>query len=540
MLSNLKKTKIQEIITVFVLYIIFLLIGSAVFKDYGISVDEWELRLHGFSNLIYVCNIFFKETALHLTSTIVAPILSDYYGTHGPIFNFSTAFIEFLFQIEDSKNYYLMRHYLNNLIFVIGNFYFYLLVRQRFNNWLYALIGAIFLFCSPRIFAESFYNHKDVVFLSLFIISLYYGILFYKKPNFKHLFIFSFTTALSIDMRIMGVIIVPLIMFFTYIKHFKYNKKILFYILTFSILLFLFIILFWPYLWGNPLTNFYKAFATLNNYPYEGYNFYLGSYHLASDPPWHYSLTWIFITTPFLYLALFLFGFISYTSKFFKNIKKFIKNEDLNQILKDESNGEDLIYYLLFILPLFLVIIFNSTLYTGWRHLYFVYPSLLIFSVSGYSIIKSKLLNNNSLLINLIIFILLAQITFTMYKFHPHQNVYFNLLAGKKPQNNFEVDYWGLSNKQAFEFILENNNKRIINIGSGGPTSLTNSLKILNINERKRIAITENINADFIIDNHINWHGKYKKKRHKVPKKFKIYKEIFIDEIKIVSIYKKL
>ena len=127
-----------------------------------------------------------------------------------------------------------------------------------------------------------------------------------------------------------------------------------------------------------------------------------------------------------------------------------------------------------------------------------------------------------------------------MYKFHPYQYAYFNLLAGKKAQNNFEVDYWGLSNKQAFEFILKNEKKSIINIGSAGPISLSNSLKILKIDERKRVIVTENINADFIIDNHINWHGKYKKQRYKIPKNFKLLKEILVDEIKIVSIYKKL
>lgn len=540
MFNKIKKTRKQEIVSVFLLYIIFLFVGSSVFKDYGISVDEWELRLHGFSNLIYICNIFFKETALSLQTIGSIPVLSDYYGTHGPIFNLSTAFIEFFFSIEDSRNYYLMRHYLNYLIFIVGNFYFYLLVKQRFNNWLYALIGAIFLFCSPRIFAESFYNHKDVFFLSLFIISLYYGILFYKKPNLKNLVLFSFSTALSIDTRIMGVIIVPLIIFITYINHFNHNKKIIYRIALLSILLSLLIILFWPYLWANPLSNFYKVFVNLSGFPHEGYNYYLGNYHLSSNPPWHYSLTWIFVTTPILYLVLFFCGFIFYTSKLFYNVKKFIKNENLEQFLKDETRGEDLVYYILFIIPLLLVIMTNSTLYTGWRHLYFIYPSLLIFSINGYNIVKLNLFKNKSLSINLIIFILLIQITFTMYKFHPYQYAYFNLLAGKKAQNNFEVDYWGLSNKQAFEFILRNEKKSIINIGSAGPISLSNSLKILKIDERKRVIVTENINADFIIDNHINWHGKYKKQRYKIPKNFKLLKEILVDEIKIVSIYKKL
>ena len=49
-----------------------------------------------------------------------------------------------------------------------------------------------------------------------------------------------------------------------------------------------------------------------------------------------------------------------------------------------------------------------------------------------------------------------------MIKDHPHQNVYFNFLAGKNIQTKFELDYWGLSNKQALEYILKNDSKNII------------------------------------------------------------------------------
>ena len=97
-----------------------------------------------------------------------------------------------------------------------------------------------------------------------------------------------------------------------------------------------------------------------------------------------------------------------------------------------------------------------------------------------------------------------------MIKYHPHQNVYFNFLAGKNIEKKFEIDYWGLSNKQAFEYILKNENNEKINIGSAGPISLENSKMILSKNNRNRINITENNKADYIIDNYVNWHGKYK------------------------------
>ncbi|GAJ22942.1 unnamed protein product, partial [marine sediment metagenome] len=51
-----------------------------------------------------------------------------------------------------------------------------------------------------------------------------------------------------------------------------------------------------------------------------------------------------------------------------------------------------------------------------------------------------------------------------MIKNHPHQNVYFNFFAGKNIKERFELDYWGLSYKQALEYVLENDSSEIINI----------------------------------------------------------------------------
>ena len=37
------------------------------------------------------------------------------------------------------------------------------MIKERFNSYFYGVLGALFLFLSPRIFAESFYNQKDIV-----------------------------------------------------------------------------------------------------------------------------------------------------------------------------------------------------------------------------------------------------------------------------------------------------------------------------------------------------------------------------------------
>ena len=44
-----------------------------------------------------------------------------------------------------------------------------------------------------------------------------------------------------------------------------------------------------------------------------------------------------------------------------------------------------------------------------------------------------------------------------MVRQHPHENVYFNQLAGDPAtlRYRFEMDYWGLSYKQAIDALLE-------------------------------------------------------------------------------------
>ncbi len=532
MFNYIKKKNKQELTVVLSLFAIFLLISVIAFDDFGISVDEWELRILGFSNLKYIISLFSLSKANELNNIMQIPELSDYLGTHGAIFALPMSFIEYIFNIKDSQTYFFLRHYINHVVFLFGSFYFYLLVKQRFNNWIYGVLAALFLILSPRIFAESFYNHKDIIFLSFFIINLYYGIKFYKKNSLINASFFALTTALSIDIRIMGIIIIPAIIVPLIIKNRKKIEKILSSLTLYFLLLILFTILFWPYLWDNPLINFIKVFQKLSSFPHEGYNFYMGKYILASYSPWHYIPVWMMITTPPLYIFLFFSGLTHF-------IIDVSKNKNSNNIWNNDLLNEDIIYLLLLFIPIIIVITLNSTLYNGWRHLYFIYPCFLIFAVRGVYYLRLIFFNKKKWFIEILTIILLAQISVDMIKNHPFQNVYFNFLAGNNVEKKFEIDYWGLSNKQAFEYILENEKGKKINIGSAGPISLENSKKILTKQDRDRINITENNKADYIIDNYINWHGKYKKKRYEIPSNFKISDEITVGKIRILTIYKK-
>jgi hypothetical protein len=78
-----------------------------------------------------------------------------------------------------------------------------------------------------------------------------------------------------------------------------------------------------------------------------------------------------------------------------------------------------------------------------------------------------------------------------MIQAHPYQNVYFNSFAGKDRFQRWEMDYWGLSNREAIEYILNKDNRDSIKIGALSWTPLQHTLFILKPEDRKRVSITD-------------------------------------------------
>ena len=127
-----------------------------------------------------------------------------------------------------------------------------------------------------------------------------------------------------------------------------------------------------------------------------------------------------------------------------------------------------------------------------------------------------------------------------MYKNHPHQNVYFNLIAGKNFKAKYEMDFLGLSNKRALEYIVEKVDKKV-KVYTLSTTDLNLSKKILRKEMREKIEIVYDINsADYITNNYRDWRGETLPSNFVIPKNFKILYEIKVDDVAINSVYKKL
>ena len=181
--SSLKKREHKKIIVIST-FTFFFILGCIVFFDYGISIDEPFNRLMGFYWLNYIFSFFpdleiskninFVLNNIKVTSFENISTLEPNDFVYGIVFDVPMAFFEILFGINDPKYYFQMRHFFNFLFFFIASIYFFRLLSIRFKDWKLPILGTFFFVLSPRIIANSFYNNKDLIFLSLFVISIYY------------------------------------------------------------------------------------------------------------------------------------------------------------------------------------------------------------------------------------------------------------------------------------------------------------------------------------------------------------------------------
>jgi hypothetical protein len=400
---------------------------------------------------------------------------------HGPAFELLLFTLELglnaLFSREayiDTQVLYLMRHLVTFFMFFASVVLFHLLCRHRFQSWKIGLLGSLFLICSPRIFAHAFYNSKDLPFMSMFIISVYTLIKFLDKKTLLRAFFHALACGFLLGIRVMGILVPCLTIFLVIIELISERvslrikiRKWIPYTLVYFILFVLFAMLFWPILMEGPVFHFIEGFKDNARHIWTEdilKVLYFGDYIKCTNVPWHYTLVWIGMTTPPLYLVLFLIGFVVSVAFIIKNLTGFPLKDWIKQ---------DFIFLTWFLLPLLAVMILHSVLYDGYRHMFFIYPALILIAIRGFvfliEIIQKKggrrFQDTAAIIICIIVISSVTSTLLFMVRYHPYQNVYFNRFAGKNTatiKKKFELDYWGLSYRKALEYILKNDSEEEI------------------------------------------------------------------------------
>lgn len=481
-------------------FLIYFIIGLAIFRDYGVSWDEPYQRQIGYVTFEYLRG----DTSL-LTFT------DRYYGQ---IFELPLVVIERVFSLTDTREIYYFRHLATFLLFYAGVGCFYILTKNYFKSWKIGLFACILLILSPRIFADSFYNSKDIPLLVFYIFATTTLLQYTQKKDIQSLLLHCIASVSAISARIIGGVFpfaTIVIFFFIFKKNpQKLKKHFLLYILFTTIGTYLL----WPVLWTNPLRIF-EAVTTMAQFKFQTNlpTLYMGNFISTFQLPWHYIPTWILITTPLSFILLSIYGL-------YVSIKK---NSKMSQTTKIQTVS--LIFLLCF--PVITAIILRSTLYDGWRHFYFIYPIILIFTLIGWKQYPK--------IGSIIIALDIIYCIYFMFTFHPYQNIYFSPLFSRNMQTTkqqFEMDYWGVSYRKALEYVVKTDPNKEIKIVVANNPGNSNAL-ILPQQDRDRIQFlsTDDIaQADYFISNY-RWH----------PKDYTYQNEVFsvkIQNAKIMVVYK--
>ena len=538
-------------ILIYLFFLFFLIVGSLIYKSFGLSIDEPFHRTSGYFWFYILAKKIFPlwDQLVDLKNSIEQMEWSEQFfrgqfNEYGPLFDLFSVGLEKMFGITSTKGAYELKHLLTFLTFFISGIYFFKIISERFKNEIFSLLIVFFYFTSPRIFADSFYNCKDIIFMSFCIISIFYFFKSFEKNSLKNLILFSLFAAFATQIRIMGIQLIffyLLYFFWQSLEEKKFLKKNSICLISTLFFYFLFLYIFWPFLWENPIQNLIKTFLTFSNYEWGLKVFYLGEYINADNLPWHYAIVWIFITSPLVYIFFFLVGFGKTFKLFFNNLTAISEGNE-NKLWANNNQKKDFFIIFFLLTPILSVVLLNSTLYGGWRHLYFIYPSIIYLISIGveFSYFKIKKKISNKVII-IFVSILVSYNFYTIIKLHPYQNIYFNSLVENKANKYFEIDYWGLANREALEFIIKDkNNGDLVTIRTASFTPLNYSKKIINIDEDTyKFEGTTHANQDYIFTNyHYEKNPKYEKK-YLIPKNYQKVFTIRRGSIIINEIYKK-
>jgi len=482
-----------------VFFLIWLVASQVLVKDYGVTWDEYAQRHHG----LVVVDFINRQLDYPLGEERRADFHLEKYPFryHGLLFTTVAVAAEEALGITDAHDIYLLRHRMNAFLFWIAGMLFYWMLYHRFRNHFMALLGVIFLILSPRIFADSFNNPKDLVFLPLYLISICSLIRLIEQPTWGRAVCHGLAMSLAIASRIAGMmllLITLLVLLAGFISERKIAGSWRRWIGAAGLSLFtcaIFSYVWWPALWGDVWGGIREIGQVASSFVWDKEILYAGTFYEAGDVPWHYLPVWIGITTPPVYLVFLAVGFIVLLSRL---IQLLLGRVEINDAIRI-----DLVWLLVGLFPLISAILSRPVIYDGWRHLYFVYPFLLAIGLIGLQQLIHLLISLHVKRVVIVAAIALACLPtiWFMLSAHPQQQIYFNALAGRDVHLRYDVDYWGPSYREAYEKLAEMDDAPSIVVTAANFPGLMN-YEALPAKLRNRFSFTaDRTQADYYLTN---------------------------------------
>ena len=429
----------------FIFLTIYFLVGSYLSISNGITSDEhheqlnWQINFNGI--------LSFLKTGKY------DELLNYGDRYHGIAFHYISQPFQLIFHkiianlnnLTDFGGHLISKHFVVFLLFFISGIFFYLLSKKLTNNLNFCLLSTILYLLYPYLFGHAHFNPKDIPLLSFWVINTYISLIIIedlyneKKIKINQIILLAFLTSFLISIRVVGLVIllqyvIGFIVLFnikkTSLNYFINNHLLK--LIIFLILLLLFIYILNPILWHNPL-EIVNSINWMSKYFNDICTLTLGNCMRSLNLPSSYYFIWLFFKLPLIILlGLALFPLVE---------KKIFNSKPSS------------IYYTTLLISFFLIIIIfiikNVAIYDELRHVLFLVPMIFLIGLVNLFYFNKKLFNTLSI-ITIIFFIL------ENFSLNPYQYTWLNSFAKFTDiEKNFEIDYWGVSNKNLSKKINE-------------------------------------------------------------------------------------
>ncbi len=483
-------------------FIILTVLGLWMGTSYGVPWDERDEQKILVSNLYeYAEQLLGEDSAVvQLAKEMGAYSIADSIERdHGiaPFYPLAPIFF-----IQDGHTATQIWHGYIWLLFMLGVFSLYILVRELGASRLVACASVLLLYLSPRFFAEGHYNNKDIVLLSLVLCIFALAAVLMRKRSFMIALLFSLAGAFATNIKIIGIFAWGLAGLAVLIRWLQEKKPsgndirvIAAAFLSFAVFYFLIT----PAMWSDPIAYFRYIISNTSHFSrWIGVVFFDGAFYKPAQGiplPWYYLPKTILITVPVFYLLLAAAGQVY----------------AIRLCCKRDKNRPLLIALSLFwILPLVAAMVTKPVIYNGWRHFYFVYAGIAALGGVGlmglYRLVCLK--QKIKVAVMLAVALLFTAQATSIVVNHPYQYAYYNVLAGQV-EGKYELDYWALSNYNAMSQLVNSTtrNKDLPLVCSRPPTPphiypMTNNYLALPENERDALVYTDDYEtAPYLIYN---------------------------------------
>ena len=418
----------------------FLVMGVAIVGDYAAGNDSPDQRGAADRNLAYIMG-----DADGLGMPPDNPVA--YYGV---AFELPLLLLERGLELEDPHHIYLLRHLVTHGFFLVGGWCCALLVYRMSRSRGVALVALLLFVVQPRLYAHSFFNSKDIPFLSMFMVALYLTHRAFRTETVGAFVLCGVSVGMLTNLRIMGVMLYPAVLALRGLDLGQAKREERKHVLATGAAFALSgpgtLYALSPYLWPNPV-EFVTAWQVLAQHPHRIAELFQGmpvdSHHL----PWHYVLTWMGISTPPVTLLCGVLGIIGVGGRSLREPRAALGNTDLRF---------GLLLVACLTLPVMATVVLGSTLYNDWRHVYFLHAPLCGLAGLGVQWAGGNV-PARAAVVSALVGLGVVVTGRDMVRLHPHQQVYFNALVDRTTpeylRTHYSMDTWKISCREGLESL---------------------------------------------------------------------------------------